>query len=88
MSTVCQQSRTGEIYGSISTLTVIGRRDLRLFTRKLSPASFWWDDWTLIIALVMLFDHGLSNRMYADKFSRFRTLAAPSVILLRLEIMK
>lgn len=34
MSTVYQQSRTGEIYGSISTLTVIGRRDLTTFYKK------------------------------------------------------
>ena len=70
MSNVYQQNRTGEIYGSIITLTVIATVAviLRLFARKFSPASFWWDDWTIIIALVKHFDHSLSSRIYTDDF--------------------
>lgn len=77
MSVVYEQNRTGDIYGSMITLTVIAiiAVILRLFARKISKASFWWDDWTIIIALVKLPNHSLTNEMDADNLSRSQILA-------------
>lgn len=68
MSTVYQQSRIGEIYGGTITLTVIATIAviLRLIARKISSASFWWDDWTILIALVKFSDHRLGSEIDAD----------------------
>ena len=72
MSTVYQQSRTREIYGATITLTIIATAAviLRFISRKISTASFWWDDWTILIALVTLSERNRSNDMYADNHSR------------------
>lgn len=48
------QSRTSGVYGGTITLTIIAAIAvaLRLTARWISAAKFWWDDWTLVIALV------------------------------------
>ena len=50
------QSLTGPLYGITATLLAVATIAvvLRLFARKLSTASFWWDDWTIVAALVTL----------------------------------
>ena len=48
------QNRTAAVYsGTISLIIVAAIAvTLRLISRKVSAAPFWWDDWTLVIALV------------------------------------
>lgn len=48
------QSLTAPLYGITATLLAVATIAvvLRLFARKLSKASFWWDDWTIMAALV------------------------------------
>ena len=54
MSIVYYRSRTAELYGVTSALLVIATAAviLRLLSRRVSSASFWWDDWTILAALV------------------------------------
>ena len=48
------QSRTPGVYGGTITLITVAAIAvvLRLTARKISAATFWWDDWTLVVALV------------------------------------
>ena len=48
------QSRTPAVYGGTITLITVAAIAvvLRLTARKISAANFWWDDWTLVVALV------------------------------------
>ena len=48
------QSRTPGVYGGTITLIIVATIAvaLRLTARKVSTANFWWDDWTLVVALV------------------------------------
>ena len=50
------QSRTAGVYGGTISLLIIAAIAvvLRLTARRISAANFWWDDWTLVIALVSL----------------------------------
>lgn len=50
------QSLTGPLYAITATLLAVATIAvvLRQFARKLSTASSWWDDWTLVAALVTL----------------------------------
>ena len=88
MSTVNQHNRVGEVYGSVTTLIIITTIAviLRLLARKISAAPFWWDDWTIISALVKL-SGGPSNRMHTDDLSRSRFLASTVVFWFRSAIM-
>ena len=54
MPSVYYQSLTAPLYGITATLLAVATIAvvLRLFARKLSKASFWWDDWTIVAALV------------------------------------
>ena len=54
MPTVYYQSLTAPLYGITATLLAVATIAvvLRLLARKLSKASFWWDDWTIVAALV------------------------------------
>lgn len=54
MSPINEQSRAREIYGSTIPLTIIATTAvvLRFCARKLASTPFWWDDWSIIIALV------------------------------------
>ena len=54
MSSFYHQSRTPEIYGSTITLTIVATAavGLRLASRRISSATYWWDDWAIIVALV------------------------------------
>ena len=53
MSTL-YKNHAAEVWGETITLTVAATIAviLRFIARKISPASFWWDDWTIIISLV------------------------------------
>lgn len=55
MADVYDQSRTAEIYGSTIALLLLASVAvvLRIVCRKISAAPFWWDDWTIIGALVI-----------------------------------
>ena len=48
------QSRTSGVYGGTISLIIVAAIAvaLRLTARSISAANFWWDDWTLVIALV------------------------------------
>ena len=48
------QSRTAGVYGGTITLIIVAAIAvaLRLTARSISAANLWWDDWTLVIALV------------------------------------
>ena len=50
------QSRTSGVYGGTISLILVAAIAvcLRLAARKISAANLWWDDWTLVIALVSL----------------------------------
>lgn len=54
------QSRAPGVYGGTITLIIVATIAvvLRLTARRISVANLWWDDWTLVIALVLNF--GLS----------------------------
>ena len=47
-------SKQPDIYGAISTVYSVAVLAvvLRLPARRLSKASYWWDDWIIIIAMV------------------------------------
>lgn len=53
-SDIYYQSRTSDVYGGTISLILVAviAVSLRLTARRLSAAGFWWDDWTLVIALV------------------------------------
>ena len=53
MSSYYDQSRTEELYGGTITLTIIATIAvvLRFASRRISQASYWWDDWAIVIAL-------------------------------------
>lgn len=60
------QSRAPGLYGGTITLIIVAAVAvaLRLTARKVSAANFWWDDWTLVIALVSQRCHVLSLPIY------------------------
>ena len=48
------ESRASDVYGATISLVVAATFAvaLRLIARKISAANYWWDDWTLVLALV------------------------------------
>ena len=54
MLNVYYQNLTALLYGITATLLALPTVAvvLRLISRRLSPVSFWWDDWTITVALV------------------------------------
>lgn len=51
---VYHENRYPEIYAGTIILLVVATAVviLRLYARRLSVVSLWWDDWTLVVALV------------------------------------
>lgn len=51
---IYNQDRPGEVYAGTLTLLLVATIcvALRFFARRLSSATFWWDDWILLLALV------------------------------------
>ena len=51
---VYEESRVGEVYGGTIPLLVLGTLLLiaRIIARKISAAKLWWDDYTIVVALV------------------------------------
>ena len=48
------QNLTAPLWGIMASLVAVATIAvlLRLFSRRLSQAPFWWDDWTVVAALV------------------------------------
>ena len=53
---IYNQNRAGEVYAGTLTLLLVATISvaLRFLARKLSSATFWWDDWILLTALVCI----------------------------------
>ena len=49
------ESRVGETYALVITFTVLSTIAvaLRFLSRRLGRASLWWDDWTILMALII-----------------------------------
>jgi hypothetical protein len=50
------QNRTAELYGGTIPLVILATFAvaLRLYSRNLTKARFWWDDGILVLALVRI----------------------------------
>ena len=48
------QSRVGAIYAAVITVSIAGTIavTLRFICRRMMKAHLWWDDWTILAALV------------------------------------
>lgn len=47
-------SEASSIYAALATVTIIATAGvvLRLVSRRKSNTKLWWDDWTIVVALV------------------------------------
>ena len=55
-STFLAQSRVGAIYAAVITVSIASTIavTLRFICRRMMKAHLWWDDWTILAALVSL----------------------------------
>ena len=53
-SDVYSQSRVGDLYAGTIPLAIMAWIfvALRFYSRYMSTAKFWWDDWTILLAVV------------------------------------
>lgn len=53
-SSMYYQTRVPDLYAATITLAIVQTIAVgaRLAARKLSAANFWWDDYTIVLALV------------------------------------
>ncbi|KAL8991365.1 MAG: hypothetical protein Q9177_000206 [Variospora cf. flavescens] len=60
---VYHQSKAPEIYGGTISLIVLATIAVvaRLAARRVSVANLWWDDLTIVLALIEILDWGLSS---------------------------
>lgn len=69
-----KDSRAPTVLAILSTLTVLSivAVSARLVARRLSKVALWWDDYTIIVALVRTpgeRDPGITPRLTTDRYS-------------------
>lgn len=68
---IYHQSNVRDVYGGTISLIVLATIAVgaRLAARRLSVANLWWDDWTIVLALVTYLLFSISRNVRGSGMS-------------------